>query len=229
MIKMVVRILFARLKGVLVRVRSIALLFRSGVASYRLTGRCYPFSVRILDSRIGFKCYRHQTANVTVRGVISVTSWLGNSTSVIFNLEEGAELRVNGDLLCGPNVRISVGRGAMLTFGGRESESVSGFTENVIILVAKSIEIGKDFLGSWGLFITDADHHQYGESNSPIPVKIGDHVWMCPEASVMKGVSIGPNSVITQKSVVLQGDYPAFSLLAGIPARNIGVAKVWHH
>ena len=43
----------------------------------------------------------------------------------------------------------------------------------------------------------------------------------------MKGACIGPDSVIAQRAVVLKGDYPAASLIAGVPGKRIGPAKAW--
>jgi len=220
--------LSAKIEALVYRIRSLPLLLLSVLASYRLTGRMFPLCVKIMDHRIRFKCFRHKDARVTVQGVIYVMPWLENCTKVVIYLGQGAEFRVDGDLLLGPNVRILVGGGATLSFGGKFHEPRSGFTENVIILCLKSIEIGRDFFGSWGLFITDADHHSYGDSNPPMPVIIGDHVWMCPEASVLKGASVGSDSVITAKSLVLKGEYPAGSLIGGIPAKKISNAKEWH-
>ncbi len=206
-------------------------IFRLGLgslATYRLTGRMWPIKVRFISTRMRLVILKARSSRVILNGTLEISPWLGNYQPVVISLGDDAEFRIDGDFLLGANCRISVGIKASLVLGGRQCESASGITENAIILVAKSIEIGKDFLGAWGLFITDADHHQYGDANPPISVNIGDHVWMCPESSVLKGACIGANSVITQRAVVLCGVYPDCSLLGGMPARRIGTAKVWH-
>lgn len=54
------------------------------------------------------------------------------------------------------------------------------------------------------------------------PVTIEDHVWIGARATVMPGVHIGRGAVIGTGSVVTK-DVPAGSIVAGIPARKIGV------
>jgi len=208
------------------KVKELPLFFLSAWATYRLTRSVFPLKVRILDRKMRFTFSRRRDAKVVINGTLLIDSWMRNYTPVFIGLDHGAELCVNGSLSLGPNVRISLQRDAKLTFGeGPASEG--GITDNAIIIATDSIRIGNDFLGSWNLYITDSDHHRYGDSNPPCPVQIGNHVWMCPETSVMKGACIGPDSVIAQRAVVLKGDYPAASLIAGVPGKRIGPAKAW--
>jgi acetyltransferase-like isoleucine patch superfamily enzyme len=53
------------------------------------------------------------------------------------------------------------------------------------------------------------------------PVVIEDHVWIGTRATILPGVSLGRGSVIGAGSVVTS-DVPAFSIVAGVPARPIG-------
>jgi len=200
---------------------------RSMWATYQLTGRFSPICVRI---RKGAKliCRKHPTAVVKCDGIVSIEPWLGNKQPVILRIGPQAQVTIGGDLVLGPNCRIGVSAHAKLHFGGREKESASGFTENLRLLCTQHIHIGKDFLGAWDIFITDSDHHLYNGVNESRPVVIGDHVWMTAGVSVLKGAMIGDNVVVTQKAVVVKGEYPAGSLLGGIPAKVIGEAKEWH-
>ena len=174
------------------------------------------------------ECRRHRTATVILKGQLELMSWLRNSEPVIICLERDARLEINGNFLLGPNCRISVNPGASLIIGGCEKEKVSGFTANLLLIAIKKIKIGKDFLGAWDVFITDSDHHRYGSEIVTMPVMIDDHVWATPNVSILKGAHIGSDSVITHRAVVLKGDYPAHSLLAGNPATRIALAKEWH-
>lgn len=134
-----------------------------------------------------------------------------------------------GDFLLGANCRISLNPVVSLIIGGCEKEKMSGFTSNLLLIAVKMIKIGKDFLGSWDIFITDSDHHVYGGEVVTLPVTIDDHVWATPNVSILKGAHIGSDSVIAHRAVVLKGDHPAQSLLAGNPATRIAQAKEWHH
>ncbi|MBQ3129797.1 MAG: hypothetical protein IJC23_02770 [Bacteroidaceae bacterium] len=69
--------------------------------------------------------------------------------------------------------------------------------------------------------IADGDFHiddpRVGE---PKPVRISNNVWLGYGVIVMKGVTIGENSIIGMNSVVTK-DIPANSIAAGSPAKVI--------
>jgi acetyltransferase-like isoleucine patch superfamily enzyme len=50
------------------------------------------------------------------------------------------------------------------------------------------------------------------------PVHIGDNVWLGDHATVLKGVTIGDNSVVAARAVVTR-DVPANVIVAGNPAK----------
>lgn len=197
-------------------------------ATYQLTGHFFPVKVRITSSKMRLNCRRHRTAKVILNGQLELMSWMQSFDPVVICLERDARLEINGDFLLGPNCRISVNPGARLIIGGCEKERVSGFTANLLLIAVKMITIGKDFLGAWDIFITDSDHHVYGGEVGISPVTIDDHVWATPNVSILKGAHIGADSVIAHRAVVLKGDHPAQSLLAGNPAVRIAQAKEWH-
>jgi len=74
--------------------------------------------------------------------------------------------------------------------------------------------------------IYDCDSHEVDpkfrrRSVGPIePVIIGDNVWFGSRVQVLRGVSIGDNSVIGAGSVVVQS-IPANCVAAGVPAKVI--------
>ena len=53
------------------------------------------------------------------------------------------------------------------------------------------------------------------------PVKIGDNCYIGPQTVIAKGVTIGNNAVIGASSFVKR-DVQAFTIVAGVPAREIG-------
>lgn len=53
------------------------------------------------------------------------------------------------------------------------------------------------------------------------PVKIEDNVWIGARATILKGVTLGFNSVIGTGAVVTK-DVPPNTIVAGNPARQVG-------
>ena len=80
-----------------------------------------------------------------------------------------------------------------------------------------------------GAGIQDTDFHPVSRrrtydrtlSVGVAPVEIAENVWICADASVLKGVSIGRNAVIGLGAVVAC-DVPADRIFIGNPARDAG-------
>ena len=95
---------------------------------------------------------------------------------------------------------------------------------------ARRISIGDDCLISSCVRIHDNDGHPLDaerrrrrEAVNPeeiAPVVIGDNVWIGASAIILKGVTIGRNSVIGAGAVVT-GEVPPDSVVAGNPARVV--------
>ena len=97
-------------------------------------------------------------------------------------------------------------------------------SNNISIVSVKRIAIGDGCQIGDLVTILDADFHEInpetrnkseGISN---PVEIGSNVWLGSRVMVLKGVSIGDNSVIAAGSVVSKS-IPANVIAGGIPAR----------
>jgi acetyltransferase-like isoleucine patch superfamily enzyme len=144
----------------------------------------------------------------------------------------------NGRLKLGGPGRISIGRGCnawaraesnvLLTFGARATIEIG---DNVRLngaglQAATGIIVGDDcILGS--CTIVDTDHHPVGvdrrrsdEPGATAPIRIGRNVWVAGMAAVLKGVTIGDDSVVAFGAVVA-ADVPAGVVVAGNPARVV--------
>jgi maltose O-acetyltransferase len=144
---------------------------------------------------------------VRVRGRVFVQ----NKGRIIF----GERVRLDGrvvpvDLAAWENATLEIGGGTFLNFG-------------VSISAAERITIGEGCLIGNYVVIMDTDYHDLRDHTAPgksAPITIGDNVWLGTRATVLKGVTIGSNSVIGAGSVVTS-DIPERSLAFGVPATVI--------
>ncbi|MEK9933481.1 MAG: acyltransferase [Luminiphilus sp.] len=107
--------------------------------------------------------------------------------------------------------RITLGNACLMSPGSRISAS-------------DEIVLGDGCMLANGAYITDSDWHglydRINRAPEPTPVVLGDNVWVGDHATVLKGVSIGDNSVVAARSVVTS-DVPDNVVVAGNPARVV--------
>ncbi|MEM1404961.1 MAG: acyltransferase [Pseudomonadota bacterium] len=106
---------------------------------------------------------------------------------------------------------IRIGNGVLMSPGSRISAS-------------DEITVGDGTMLANGVYITDSDWHtiydRIQRAETPTPVHIGRNVWLGDHATVLKGVTVGENSVIAARAVVTK-DVPANVIVAGNPARVV--------
>ena len=102
-----------------------------------------------------------------------------------------------------------------------------------VISAHREIIIGRQCAISWNCTIIDSDMHEIiypkafpAARNGNERVRIGDHVWIGASAVILKGVTIGENSVIAASAVVTE-DVPPHMLVAGIPAKPVREIAGW--
>lgn len=85
------------------------------------------------------------------------------------------------------------------------------------------LDIGNNCMCSWLVDIFSSDMHSIISDgirvNHGKNTYIGDNVWISAKSTVLKGAIIKNNCVIAASSVVIAGEYPANSLLSGVPAK----------
>ena len=93
----------------------------------------------------------------------------------------------------------------------------------VTIQCRKAVTIGEDcLLGSVMLIDNDFHSVHFDKRNDPsaiksAPIIIGNRVWLAGQSAVLKGVTIGDESVVGFRAVVTK-DVPAKKIAAGNPA-----------
>ena len=92
------------------------------------------------------------------------------------------------------------------------------------ISASDEVVLGDGVMLANGAYVTDSDWHTIYDrtrrAERSTPVRIGDNVWLGDHATVLKGVSIGANSVVAARAVVTR-DVPANVVVAGNPARVV--------
>jgi carbonic anhydrase/acetyltransferase-like protein (isoleucine patch superfamily) len=165
------------------------------------------------------------------------TAYLGTSysfqeyrstASIGLRIGRGASLCDRTVLDVGPNGQVSLGDYALVS-GAR-------------IICDSEVEIGDYALIGWNVVIMDnyrvpvdvaMRRHELERSSlrprrrlenecESRPVRIGRNVWIGFETCVLPGVIIGEGSIVGARSVVTE-NVPPFTVIAGNPARIVGV------
>ena len=90
------------------------------------------------------------------------------------------------------------------------------------IVSADSIEIGNNCMLAMHCHLSDSDwhdtHHRIYAPGKTSPIRLGDNVWLGDSVKVLKGVTIGDNTIVGAGAVVTK-DLPANVIAGGNPAR----------
>jgi acetyltransferase-like isoleucine patch superfamily enzyme len=109
-------------------------------------------------------------------------------------------------LHCAGQGQLNIGDGTFLNRSSR-------------VFCGERVEMGRDCMISWQATVTDS----LGDGQAPghfAPVYLGDHVWLGARVVVLGGTRLGAGCIVAAGSVV-QGEYPAGSVLAGRPAEVV--------
>ena len=135
---------------------------------------------------------------------------------------------------------VSCYAGCSFAIGDNACCAIGDFTllNGALIMAEEKIEIGSYCLVSWNVGIADSDFHPLEPAQRLIdaqalapylehrparpklktaPVKVCDNVWIGMHAVILKGVTIGENSVVAAGSVVTKSVAPN-TVVAGNPA-----------
>lgn len=195
--------------------RFIAPLFRLAYKTRFAIPRTYNFLISYFFRSPAF---RARCESCGARAYAHFTPYAPNHTRIFV----GDDFQVFGkfDILSAP-----VFDEATLVIGDRVD-----IGHNVVVMVAKRVEIGSDTNIANRVVIADNDNHPRdpevraaGKGPAPDevrPVKIGNKVWLGMGSFIGKGVEIGDGSIIAAGSVVLT-NVPAYSVAMGNPARVV--------
>ena len=176
---------------------------------------------------------RHGMINVSYLSLMIRWTWL--------KLRWRGRLQTDGLCFVGPGVKLQIGRGAVVRLGrwcwighgtkirAHEGQVTIGaksvLGQECTISAFQSVTIGRECIVADRVMLIDFDHGVV-EVERPIrlqgiykrDVLVGNNCWIGYGACILRGVTVGDNSVIGTSAVVT-GDLPANSVSAGIPAR----------
>lgn len=181
-----------------------------------------------------FAPYKHSVlqidkqANFIINGMFSFgyKRIKGSKLESRLLVEKGAKFEVNGPCNIYYGADIEVFKDARLVIKGGGSANI-----NFTCICGEYIEIGKDVQIGRNVTIRDNNGNHYvsvrGYENTH-PVKIGNKVWLCEHSTIMPGVEIGDGAIVSAFSVVTS-NVPAYSVVAGSPARVIAKEVLWKY
>jgi acetyltransferase-like isoleucine patch superfamily enzyme len=200
---------------------------RSLIITRKVTERSKGARIVVGDPFIRIIISIGEDARLILKGRLRFESFQGLREVIYLSLGAGSTLTIDGDFSLGPGCKIWVEPGGELYIGGRRNENVSGITERSRIMVRRRVLIGKDLVCSWGVFITDCDWHDIVGHENTEETLIGDHVWIGPNCSVLKGSVIKNDCIIATGSVTHRTSFPDGSLVGGVPARVLATEREW--
>jgi acetyltransferase-like isoleucine patch superfamily enzyme len=160
-----------------------------------------------------------------------------------FLTRPGWRWRTDGLLFLGPRLEIEIARKARVDFGrfvwighGTKIRCHEGVVEigaktvigqECTISAYRRVRIGEQCVIADRAMFIDFDHGVV-EAERPIrlqgiytrEVEVGSNVWIGYGACILRGVSVGDNSIVGTNSVVTK-DVPANAVVAGVPARIV--------
>lgn len=184
--------------------------------------RLRPTIVKGTNNTVSIKSHRH---NFVVR--VS-----GNNNTI--EIGEGSRLKNTQINIYGDNNRVIAESGSKfdgpcnITLEGNATLYIgrnSGIRGVTFIVKDGKITVGSNCMFGYGILLRNNDGHKILDSegnvtNPPRDVTLQDHVWLCERCSILKGVTIGSDSVIAFGAVVTK-DCPPNSIMAGNPARVV--------
>lgn len=195
-------------------------------------------AINVIDTGANNRIEIHPETNARSSGTLTVK---GDNNSVVigggclfrealFRVGDNCNINImNGGLL--NKMEIYCASGASITVGARVS--CTWYTR-IYAHEPASITIGADCLIASDVLISASDMHSIfdvksGERlNRAENIVIGNHVWLAANVNIMKGATVGSDSVVGAGSIVT-GKIPTNCVVAGVPARVIRTGTNWRH
>lgn len=173
------------------------------------TAKLIPYKNAVIELKKGSRLYLEGSRNLQV----GINKLKGSKQETLVRMECNAvwKCKNGGDLFY--NTTVEIKENALFECGYFSANTGS------VIIADKMITFGEDVMIGRNVLIYDSDFHQMRDEenepcNPPKPVAVEDHVWLTANITVLKGVTIGKDSLITAQTVVNK-NIPEHSLVGG--------------
>lgn len=135
---------------------------------------------------------------------------VGAGASIV--IEDGVWLRTD----IAP-VFLRAGEGARITIGSESQLSACMLTSKTAVTIGRNVLIGM------GTRIFDSDQHPVDVDHPEVslPVHVEDYAWIAADVTILRGVTVGNNSVVGTRSLVRSSVDP-HTVVSGVPAKLYG-------
>lgn len=167
-----------------------------------------------------------KTAQINIGGQVdfNVKRTRGSKGEFRLLVEDGATLSFGkGHTFFKYDSDVQIFKGAQMLIGSCATNIGLKIVCSEKIVIGDDVHIGRD------VWIRDNNggHHVIIKGyKDKAPVIIGDHVWICSNVSITKGVTIGDGAIISANSVVTT-NIPAHCIASGNPAKVVAENIIW--
>lgn len=142
-------------------------------------------------------------------------------------ISEGATLHFHGKCRIVEGFTLRLDGQAQLSFG-----NLFRANKNWECYIRSKLSIGNGVRMGWNVHLRDCDGgkilNEKGEvTNSPRPITIGNHCWIASYATIMKGVTLPDDTVVSFRSLVTKPFTQTHTIIAGIPAKVVKENAYW--
>ncbi|MBR3836879.1 MAG: acyltransferase [Clostridia bacterium] len=158
----------------------------------------------------------------------------GGSPAIAENAYSRFAVKKNATIVFEGKAGISAGNSICVDKGTLVIGNNFSTNKNCLIACSKGIRIGNDVTLGWNVNVRDNDGHTIVDESTGVEseskeVTIGNHVWLCAYADVLKGTVIPDDSVVAYRSLVTKTfDRPGV-LIGGAPAKILKENIRWYY
>jgi acetyltransferase-like isoleucine patch superfamily enzyme len=154
---------------------------------------------------------------------------VGSNLKVYRTLTCGPKIQGNGRIVAGNDLTIlswvypvvlDADQNASIEIGNNVT-----FNQGAVISARIKVIVGDQTLFGPMVRVMDSDGHGFdGIAEAKEPIIVGRHVLICANAIILKGVTVGDNSIVAAGAVVTS-NVAANTIVAGNPAKKIKDTK----